>query len=174
MKESVAVWLIVTDGKNQGKILLQQRAETEVENGKIKKQSYPYVCQPTWNGKVKPGEDLMQAIKREAEEELGKDFVKNYNFKRLIPFNSRKYRTKGEEVIGYNFVGLITESELKSVKLHQGALPKFVFISSLDFWERVKPLSEKTDPRSEIVLFGDQWKALENIYQLKKILLPLT
>ena len=181
MKESIAVWLIVTDGKNQGKILLQQRAETEVENGKIKKQSYPYVCQPTWNGKVEEGETLEEAIEREAKEELGENFGENYNFKKLIPFGAKKYIYKGEEFIGWNFIGLVTEDELNTVKLHQGARSEFIFVSSSNILEKTKPLSNRIDPESgeaiffgsEIVLFDDQWEVLWNLYQLKKILLIL-
>ena len=85
--ESVAVWLIIEDGCNTGKIALQKRSE---KDGK-KIQSFPFICQPTFNGKLEIGESVENAIQREAEEELGKEFkipndlglfdTTNYEFK---------------------------------------------------------------------------------------------
>ena len=79
-RKSVSIWLICVDGALAGKILLQQRAETQVKDGLTQIQSNSHICQPTFNGWIKNNEDAMQATKREAVEKLGPDFVSHFQF----------------------------------------------------------------------------------------------
>ncbi|MDO8264931.1 MAG: NUDIX hydrolase [Candidatus Parcubacteria bacterium] len=175
--ESVAVWLIVKDGLNAGMVLLQQRAETEIENGIEIPQSNPYICQPSWNEKLEPGESLMDAVIRGAKEELGEEFQKYFNPYELIMFSVSPYTYKGKPAIGYNYVGLISSGQLEKVKLHKGArnqvfktVCKSDHIVSLGEVHCSKYPKEVKDERSTVVLFPDQHNALQSLFSLKKIL----
>ena len=75
MNKTISVWLTVVDGKNAGKIALQKRNEVNSR--------FLYICQSTWAGKVEDGESVDTAVRRECEEELGKDFADNFDFLNL-------------------------------------------------------------------------------------------
>jgi len=170
------VWLVVADGPNEGKVILQQRAETEIEDGAEKPQSNPNICQPTWNEKLEPGESLIEAVLRGAEEELGEKFRKDFHAEDVTLFNVLPYTYKGEPAIGYNYVGHISSSQLAKVKLHKGARPKFKVVSSkthvlslnkgegidLEYAQRIK------DATNTVVLFSDQCKAFLSLFSLKE------
>lgn len=155
--ESVAVWLIMENGKNASKVALQKRSE---KDGK-KIQSFPFVCQPTFNGKIKPRESIEDAIKREATEELGKYFKLPND---LGLFDTTNYEFKNIPATSYNFYAKISEKDLKSLKLHSGALPELIFIDKNDL-PKIKTIEDKTvSPKKEIVLFPDQLKTLKKLF----------
>jgi len=142
------VWLTNDDNK----VLLQRRAETTAERGLVKPQSNPFVCQPTFNGKVEPEEEIKEAVKREGREELGASFADNFSFESLKMFY--------KEGPYYNFCGQITKEQLKLVKLHSGATGGLIPVGKQDF-KNIDVLGENVDPREGIVLFPDQYNALK-------------
>lgn len=171
MEQSIRVWLICVDGENKDEIALQRRAEAD---GWGRFQSHPFVFQAAVDGKVSPGEDLMRAIKRVAREELGETFANVYNFEeRLTPFYTGKYRDGEKKGRSHSFLGLVKDAELKLIDLHKRAFPEFLFVSSSDF-KKIKCFSERLNPgedinpRRDVVLFRDQWKALKNLFELKE------
>jgi 8-oxo-dGTP pyrophosphatase MutT (NUDIX family) len=167
-KKSVAVWLICEDGSLAGKVLLQQRAETKTEEGTEKPQSNPYVCQPTWNGKVEKSETIPEVTKKEAKEELGEDFAHCFDFSSLDLFYTERYSFRGETYRCYNFVGLVTQKQLELVKLHAGALSEFIGVNSRNL-PKIEILgTPEADPKTQIVLFEDQYNALETLFILKE------
>lgn len=145
---SVDVWLT----NDENKVLLQRRAETTVLRGLVKPQSNPFVCQPTFNGKAEPGEEIRETIKREGREELGADFADNFSFESLEMFY--------KEGQYYNYRGQITKEQLKLVRLHSGATGGLILVGKQDF-KNIDVLGENTDPREGIVLFPDQYNALK-------------
>jgi len=171
-KKSVAVWLVATGGEFAGKVLLQQRASTEMVDGVEKPQAYPFVCQPTWNEKVEGREKLTETIRRGAIEELGKSFG-NYYYSPLVSLGAENFSYGGVRFIGLNFIGLITEGQLKLVKLHAGAMPEFIAIGNGDI-PNVKVTTDlQREPEKEVVLFPDQWKILRRLFDLKDVLMHL-
>lgn len=170
MEQNIGVWLICEDGRQKGKVLLQLRSQTGKALGQL--QSHAFICQGTINGKVGPGENLMQAIKRGAREELGEKFAVNYDFNQLVEFHSGKYsygnKKKGKN---HDFVGRISKAEMELIKLYQGAFPDFIFVFPSDFERgKIKCLSDKfTDP-GDIILFNHQWSAFKCLCRLKKVL----
>jgi len=171
-KRSIAVWLICKDGQYAGKVLLQQRSETEIIDGIKKVQSNPYICQPTWNEKVEEGESPDDAIKRGATEELGTRFFENFDFQ-LTPFITESYKYKGENFISFNFIGLISNDQLKLVNLHSGAMPNFIRVSS-SIMPLVCSKSLGVNPKSCIALFEDQYVILQKLFDLRSKLFFLT
>jgi len=158
IKKSVAVWLI---NAAVGKVFLQKRSASE---------SRPFICQPTWNGKFERGEDVMAALKREAEEELGSLFYNTFDFTKLVLFDSAQYSFDGKSFTGYSFWGVITDEQLKSVVLHWSAEPEFIAVGVGDL-ARIKSRDDKTaDPKKDIVLFEDQYRALKKLFSLKEVI----
>lgn len=161
INKSVAVWLILKDGKNAGKVLLQQRAKIEIIRGKRKPQFAPFVCQSTWNEKVEREESLIEAVKRGAKEELGEQFARDFDFKSLKMFNKSNYTFKKRKMTSYDFVGVVSQRQLKKVKLHPGAMPKFILAGREDK-ENLKIFGEKNAaPPKQIVLFKNQLETLK-------------
>lgn len=140
--KTISVWLTLNDGENKGKIALQRRSAAE--------QSFPLVYQATWAGKVEDGEEIETAIKRECEEELGKEFCKKFDFLKLELFSKGNFTMKGGDWTCYNYIGKVDEVLLKTAKLHKEAFPEFVFF-------------DKGDDLHSIVLFDDQYKVFKNI-----------
>ncbi len=158
IRKSVAVWLI---NPAAGKVLLQKRNENE---------SRPFICQPTWNGKFEPGEDAMQAVKREGKEELGSVFYNTFDFTKLVSLSSDEYSFDGKDFTSYNFWGTITDEQLESVVLHESAEPQFITVGVEDFGQ-IKSNDDKTaDPQKDIVLFEDQYKALKKLFSIKEVI----
>ena len=170
-RKSIAVWLICTDGALAGKILLQQRAETEIKDGFTKIQSNPHICQPTFNGWIENNEDPMQAVKREAAEELGSDFAAQFRL-HLTEFDIQHFSWRQEEAVCHNLVGLVTEVQLKLVKIHSGAKPNFIAVDSGDL-PRIKAIGPGIDPKTQIVLFCDQFHSLQKLFSLRSKLAHL-
>lgn len=163
IKKSVAAWLISTESK---RVLLQKRATFDGGNP----QSFRGICQPTWNGKLEGGEQVMDALKREAEEELGKKFAEAFDFSALKEFDSGEYSFNGKNFISYNFWGVVGPEELALVKLHSGAHPEFVLVSSSDM-HTVKNNSDKSaDPEKDVVFFEDQYEALKKLFSLQEVI----
>ena len=81
VKKSVGVYL-----EKNGSILLQKRAATEIKDGVEKEQSNPYICQPTFNGKAKEGENIATTLLRECREELGGKFYQEFDIFGLKKF----------------------------------------------------------------------------------------
>lgn len=157
-KESVSLWLV---SEKTGEVFLQKRAETETgDDGVLKVQSNPFICQPTMNEKVEKGETIPQAITRGCREELGKDFIVP-SLKEM--FYQQGFTYKGGLMVGYNFRGFITPKQLATVKLHSGAMPKFVRVTAADLKSgRIKKKGdEEADPKKCVVLFPDQYQALK-------------
>lgn len=179
-RRSVDVWLILRDKENAaGKVLLQQKAEF-IDEGKTRAQSNPFICQPTCSGNVKTGEKLIKAIFRGIQKELGVYFKDNFRSQWVLEegilemFCIMEYTHKGEQVISYNFVGLISQRQMKLIKLHSRAMPEFITVGKTDLLQRVKSNQDpNANPKKEIVLFQDQYKALEKLFSLKAILSKL-
>ncbi len=165
--ESVAVWLIMEDGVNANKILLQQRSEKD--NKKI--QSFPFVCQPTFNGKTEPRESIEEAMQREAREELGENF-KLPNDLSLFDTTNYEFLPTGKAgknipAASYNFYAKIKEKDLQNINLHSGAVPELIFISKNDLL-KIKTTEDKTaNPKEEIIMFKDQLATLQKLFELK-------
>ena len=152
-KKSVAVWLISIEDK---KILLQKRSASD--NGKS--QSFVGICQPTWNGIMEEDEDVMSAVKREAEEELGAEFAQAFDFSTLKLFDESEYFSNGKKYTGYSYWGVVNSTQLASVVLHGGAEPEFIKIGS----------AQEANQASGITLFDDQYQALKKLFSLKEII----
>ena len=172
--KTVAVWLICKDGKQAGKVLLQQRAEKRIEDGREGKQSFPYVCQPTWNGKIEETIDRAEAISRtvarEAIEELGIAFADSFDFSSLTLFYTGEFERGGKKWTAYNYVGAVPQWQLKRIMLHKGAMPNLLGVNSND-WPKIKVVGQEgIDPKSQIVLFEDQYRALRVLFSLGAIL----
>lgn len=146
-KITISVWLLIEDGKNIGKSPLQKRVSEE---------SYPFICQPAWAGKMEDGEDKIDTIKRECEEELGKEFSDSFDFSSL-KFISE---TEDNHWVTHNFFSSVTEKQLLKVKMHKDAYPEFIFASKEDIFF---PESSLKDPKNNIVLFDSQYKILKEI-----------
>jgi ADP-ribose pyrophosphatase YjhB (NUDIX family) len=156
--ESIAVWLILSDGENMGKVALQRRS---LRDGK-KMQSFPYVFQPTWNGKLNLEEDVGGALIREAKEELGPKF----RIPELKLFCKEEYVLKSKTYTAYNYFGFISEKNLLKTELHSAAEPGFYFLGKEDFFKIKFAEEQKVDPKKEIVLFRDQHETLKKLFQI--------
>lgn len=162
IKKSVAVWLISISDK---KILLQKRAE--IDMGKL--QSNLNICQPTLNGKLEVKENLIDAVKRESEEELGKEFTNFFDFSKLNFFDSNEYYFNGKNFISYNYWGVVNSEQLKLVKLHSGAKPDFVKVGIEDI-DNIRSKNDKDiNLEKQVVLFEDQYQILRKLFSLKDI-----
>ncbi|MEK7658571.1 MAG: NUDIX domain-containing protein [Patescibacteria group bacterium] len=126
----------------------------------LKNKTFPYICQATWAGKVELGENIGMAVKRECKEEMGEEFCKNFNFSELILKSKDVYTMKGEKWRANNFIGEVSEDLLKLVKLHNEALPQFIFLNKD---ELIYPVSSVKNPKNNIILFDDQYKVLKEI-----------
>ena len=152
-RKIISVWLIIKDGKNQGKPILQKRS------GKEKK--FPYVCQATWAGKVELGEKIEDAIERECREELGERFAEEFDFKKLI-FSSKHDFVRaedGEVWESYDYYLYVAEKDVSEAKIHEMAFPEFVVEGA----DKLEPLKSDKDLKENIVLFDDQYKILKSI-----------
>ncbi len=150
--KSISVWLVLKDGENRGKIILQKRSNKET--------SCPFICQATWAGKVEKGEDIESAIKRECKEELGTEFSESFNFSDLQLLCEDIYKNNGIDCAAFNYLGFIDADGLKNVRLHQEAQKKFIFVGLED---QVCSTEAKENPENCLVLFDDQYKVLKNI-----------
>jgi len=153
-KKIVSVWLVVQDGANRGKVVLQKRS--------LKNKTSVFICQAAWAGKVEAGESLEDAIKRECKEELGEDFADNFDFSKL-EFIKKDNLTIGEKTWeSYNYFGKISDEAIKMVKVHNEALEDLIFVDKKDL---IYPLESGKDPKDNIVLFNDQYKIFKNILE---------
>ena len=76
MKRSVGL-VVITEVAGLGRVaVLQRRGEFNHET--MKPESYPGGCQVTAHGGVEETESFEQALLREVEEELGEDFVREW------------------------------------------------------------------------------------------------
>ena len=151
MNKIVSVWLTLSDGKNKGKIALQKRSL---------KDSFPYVCQATWAGKVELGENTMAAIFRECKEELGEEFFKNFDFSKLKLFCKCNFVMKKGKWQANNYIGKISQALLEKVKIHDEALKEFIFVGNSDAVYSIK--SEK-NPKDTTVLFDNDYEVFNKI-----------
>jgi isopentenyldiphosphate isomerase len=152
-KNTISVWLIMEDGQNMGKIVLQRRSPEE--------KNYPYIYQSSWAGKIEPGENNMAAIKRECAEELGNIFHDNFDFSKLIELK-KSSSIKGDiEWVCFNYFGKVNENLLNKVKMHDDAYSEFIFVNDDNLVYSVK---SGKDPKNNIVLFDDQYEILKNIF----------
>jgi len=151
-RKTISVWLIVEDGENKGKIVLQRRS--------AKEKKFPFVYQSTWAGKVEEGETDEEAVERECCEELGKDFCDKFNFSAITKLE-KSSSTKDDTVWDCsNYLGKVSTELLKNVKMHEDAYPEFVFVNDKDL---IYPITLGKNPQDNIVLFDDQYKILKNI-----------
>jgi hypothetical protein len=148
--KSISVWLVLKDGKNKGKIALQKRSE----------EKFQCVCQATFAGKVEPKESINDAIKRECKEELGGTFCEQFNFGSLKLHSKEVYEMEGQDWQANNFLGFVEEKLLLLAKIHNKAYSEFIFTGKDD---KIFTQSSKKDPKENVVLFDDQYKALKQI-----------
>ena len=151
-RKSISVWLILQDGENKGKVVLQKR------NNKNK--SFPYICQGTWAGKVEDRESLENAIKRECKEELGTDFLKRYIFSELFPFAKSNFKINGVKWVCFHYIGKTNQSLLLRARIHKEAFKKFVFIDEDSLTYQIK---SGKNPKNNIVFFDDQYKIVKKL-----------
>ena len=152
MNKAISVWLILQDGENKGKVVLQKRSS---------KDSFPFVCQATWAGKVEQGEDESEALVRECREELGENFCERLEFPEFQFICKGAFRMKGIDWESYNYFGKISEEVLKFVKMHDGAFNNFVYLSQGD---EFYPVESGKNPEENVVLFDDQYVVLKKIF----------
>lgn len=150
MIKTISVWLQLEDGANKGKFVLQRRS---TENN-----SFHFVCQATWSGKIDGSESIEQAVRRECEEELGEQFYKKFNFSLLKNLAEKNFKIGNDNCVAYNYFGTIKESALKMVKFHKEVMPELLFVDKNDILCR---LDSKKDPKCNIVLFNDQYEILQ-------------
>lgn len=154
--KTVSVWLTLSDGENKGKVALQKRS--------IANESFPYICQSTWTGKVDLGELVEEAVERECEEELGSDFFDIFNFKKIKLISKKVFLRKGEKWESNNFVGKIKEADLDLAIMHEGGLPNFVLA---DKNNEIYSIKTNKNPQENIVLFDDQYNVIKKILKIK-------
>ena len=152
-RKIVSVWLILNDGANKGKAVLQKRSQIE--------KRFPYVCQTTWAGKVELGEDVFDALIRECNEELGGEFGKSFDFSKLKLYSKHDFARAEDGAIweSYDYFANVNENELLNVKLHEGAFPDFIYADKLN----LNQLKSGKNPLENNVLFDDQYIVLKEI-----------
>lgn len=172
-RKSVAGWLICVDGPYEGKVLLQQRSDKEVRDGKLVPQSYPYLCQPTWHGTVNPHERIYSALVREAREELGSAFASSFHWYMHFFFRGR-YALGTMRGADYNFVGTVSQDDLGKIRLHAGACQKFVAVDGRDL-EKIKIFErgKNVDLKTNVVTFKEHRSALRKLIDLRDTLVCL-
>jgi len=153
-RKSISIWLILNDGKNKGKIILQRRS--------FRERTFSYISQATWSGKVEVHENIKDAVKRECKEEMGREFFKSFNFSKLKIISKDKFiwEDKGETWIRYNYIGAIDSGLLKKIKFHDGAFSRPIIIGKND---TVYSIKSKKNPKNKVILFDDQYKILKKI-----------
>jgi 8-oxo-dGTP pyrophosphatase MutT (NUDIX family) len=156
-RKSISVWLILKDCENKCKVALQRRVKDS--------NHFPYVYQATWAGKIEEGETPEEAVKRECEEELGKQFSDNFDFSILNPIDEENFAEGKNEWISYNYFEKINSEILKIVDIHKEAFSEFTFIGKNEVFY---PIESGKNPENNIVLFDDQYKVLKNIFNDNK------
>lgn len=119
------------------------------------------MLQPSFNGKVGVGENLLQALKREAREEFGEKFARKFDFSLLKEFFTGEFIFKGEKFTAHNYIGRISKKQLRMIKLHSAA-SKILLLSKNDI-SRIKTIKDGGDPSKELIMFNDQFEALLKI-----------
>ena len=154
INKTISVWLVMKDGPNKGKVALQKRIVSEG--------SFPFVCQATWSGGVEPGEEVIDAVKRECKEELGEEFCLKFDFSILGFFGKSDFFRKSKNSIWecHHYDGKISEDILKFAELHKDAFPEFIFVGGKD---QFFPLVSGKNSKENIVLFDDQYEVLKQI-----------
>ena len=147
-RKIVSVWMILQDGQNQGKAILQKRAGTE--------KKFPYICQATWAGKVELGETVENAMKRECIEELGQEFADSLDFSKFKLYSKHDFARAEDGAIweSYDYSVGVNENNILSVKMHTMAFPEFIFAKAID----LHPIKENLNPEHNVVLFDDQYE----------------
>ena len=163
-RKTVGVVLVCIDGENRGMVPVQQRAKTEIdeETGRLVSQSSPHVLQLTFGGKVEKTESLDKAIRREAKEELGEKFAKEFDFSMLTLFHMGEFEFRDKHFNTFDYVGTLTTREYNMIELHSAA-ERIVWIQSLGLGY-IKPKQKGVDPKKEMVMFSDQLNALRFLY----------
>lgn len=150
--KSISVWLVLNDKKKKEIFVLQKRSSNEKFS--------PFICQPTWAGKVERNETIEDAIKRECREELGDNFKNNFDFSSLSFISIETYSLNGQNQKSFNYLGEITKKQLLLAKIHKDAENSFVFT---DKKCEIFSQNSKKNPKDNIVLFNDQYKVLKNL-----------
>jgi len=151
MHKTISVWLILKDGINKGKVVSQRRFTND---------SSPFVCQSTWAGAIEDGEKEMDAVLRECKEELGEIFCSKFDFSEIKLLEKAEFVEDGEEWEVNNYVGIVSEESLKTVKMHKEAFNDFVFLGKDD---AIYPKNSGKDPQKNRVMFDDQYLILKKI-----------
>ena len=154
MNKTISVWLILEDGKDKGKIVLQRRSADE--------KSFPFVFQATWSGSVEPRENVISAVKRECKEEIGDEFYSKFDFSKLKFLAKQNFfrKSTGNVWECHHYIGQINAENLKLAKLQKGAFPEFIFA---DEKSEIYPIESGKNPKNNIALFDDQYKILSKI-----------
>ena len=155
INKTVSIWLLVADGVNKGKIASQRRFTND---------SSPYICQSTWAGGIELGESAMDAVLRECKEELGEVFCAKFDLSKIKLLDKVDFIEGDEKWEVSNYIGLVDEESLKTVKMHREAFNDFVFLGKDDV---VYLKSSGKDPQKNRVLFDDQYKILKEIFNKK-------
>jgi len=156
MNKYISVLLVLTDGRNKGKIAFQKRSSRD---------SFPFVCQGTWAGKVEAKEKITDTIKRECLEELGEKFYSEFNFSDLELIEETQSALSTKEWFGSHYQGFVSQTLLAKAQLHKKAFSEFTFIGDKDV---IYPMNSKKDPQKHLVLFSDQYQVVKNFFNATK------
>ncbi|MCK4781813.1 NUDIX hydrolase [Candidatus Parcubacteria bacterium] len=161
-------YVTIADGKEKKKVVLTRRAN----NGK---QTFPGVYQCSANGIIEDRENVFGCLERETREELGDKFVQTVNV-----YNSKEIH---EECYEYNDIDgkhaevdaccRMLEIQKKQVDLIELSEEhdKIIIIGAEDM-SKIKTKAEVKEtgfnPDEEIVMFPDQLRALEKVFEQQK------
>jgi hypothetical protein len=166
MKKSVGLilmsWVPQKDGSKKLVAILQRRGIWDFE--RMDKETFPGCYQVTFHGGLEEDETFLDTLKRESEEELGKEFSKknhlNKNLKELFHKNETE-----KEVI--TFGALIPFEQISLIRLGMST-------GGLDLVEekQVKKIinispefREVGAPSSVIAMFPDEIEALKKAFE---------
>lgn len=167
LKQSVGVVLITNLPGKGPCAVLQRRGFWNFE--KMKPESWPNGCQVTAHGGVEEGEKLLQALEREAREELGEEFVEHATLRMFAEDKLQVVFVHENEKRSVTTFGMeIPHESLRLIRLQpdSGGL----FFVTADDLEEIENL-DKFDrlggvPSGRIAMFEDEKQAVARAFAL--------